>query len=240
MNRTTCKLRPWVLVAACALLSAAELHARQPNEGASITGDVTDRDNTRVAGTVYDHQGQALASVNIWVINNDAPARRERTRTRKTGTYLARNLGDLLEEFNLEGINLRLLFEREGYRSVETTVGVARNGLGIVHPILWPAGVEPAAEGVYAMLTGKVTGANGKPVRDAKLTIGSPESAALTIEVEVAKDGTYEALLWEAPRVLRLEVTAPGAEPWSQEISMAEQERPDLVQLATYDISLGG
>jgi hypothetical protein len=233
-------LRPALCLAIGVALAAPPLEARQRNEGADITGGVSDRDNTRVAGTVFDPEGNPMPNVNIWVVNHDSPANRQRTRTRKTGTYLARNLAPLLEEFNLEGINLRLTFERDGYRSVETTIGVARNALGTVHPILWPEGQEPQTDAIYALLTGQITTPEGKPAKDATLRIGSPEDPELSVEAEVDKNGTYEALLWAAPRVLRLDAAAPGHEASSQEISLTEQARPDLVQVATYDISLGG
>ena len=238
-NRLASALRAGLCLVIGTALAAPPANA-QRNEGVDITGNVSDRDNTRVAGTVYDHEGNPMTNVNIWVVNHDAPANRQRTRTRKTGAYLARNLAPLLEEFNLEGINLRLTFEKDGYRSVETTIGVARNALGTVHPILWPQGQEPGAERIYAVLTGRITTPDGKPARGATLEVGSPESPEMSVEAEVAKDGTYEVLLWDAPRILRLDVEAPGEEAFSEEISLSAQERPDLIQVATYDIALGG
>jgi protocatechuate 3,4-dioxygenase beta subunit len=230
-------------VLAASLLLAGPASARQlpepTNIGTDTTGTITDRDNTRVLGAVYDAQGNPLSDVNIWVANDDAPAQRQRTRTRKTGTYLARGIGPLYTEYNVEGITLRLTFEKDGHQTVEATVGVRKNEIAALHPILWPQGVEPAMDGVCVVLTGRVTDARGKPARNATVKVTSGQDSELAVEAPTSKDGAYELLLWNAPRQVRLEVAAAGEPSWSQEISLSDPARLDLVQVATFDVPLG-
>ncbi|HVS14394.1 MAG TPA: carboxypeptidase-like regulatory domain-containing protein [Thermoanaerobaculia bacterium] len=234
----------YAAVLAVALLAAGLVSARQlpepDNVGTDGTGTITDRDNTRVQGIAYDPEGNPLADVQIWVANHDAPAERQRTRTRKTGTYLARNLGPLFTEFNVQGVSLRLTFEKDGHQTVEATVGVRKNELGTLHPILWPQGVGPEMDGVCVVLTGRVTDARGKPARNATVKVASAEDPALALETTTAKDGSYELLLWNVPRQVRLEVNAPGEAPFTQPIALSEPTRLDLVQVATFDVPLGG
>ena len=181
------------------------------SRGWSVTGRITDRDNTRVAGIVYDPQGNPLPKVEIWVTNHDAPGVRVRLRTKPIGSYLARNLARLYTVDDVFGITLRLSFERDGYQPFEVLAGVARNGLVEIHPILWPDGDSPTTTGWCVVVKGKVSSADGKGIKKAAVTITSPIDPAFRVETTVAKNGSYQALIWNAPATLTVTATAPGS-----------------------------
>jgi hypothetical protein len=163
-----------------------------------------------------------------------------RAKTRKTGSYLARGLIRLYDERNITGITLRLTFEKPGYQTVVAAIDVAKNGLGAVFPILWPENVEPDMDGVVMLLQGKVLDGRDKPVKGAKLTVTGAEVEGFRAEVEAEKDGSYEILLWDAPGAVRIEVTAPGSQPFMEEVALSQPERYDLAQVGRRDFKLGG
>lgn len=216
------------------LLLATPLDAQQ--QGVDITGTVTDRDNTRVSGTVYSPAGEPMTDVDIWVQNDDAPADRLRAKTRKTGTFLARGLARLYNERNHTGIALRLTFEKPGHQSVTAVLAVPKNELGTVHPILWPEGSEPRTDEIFLELYGQVTDARGKGAKGARIRVSGVEGD-FAAETAAAKDGSYSLLLWRAPSVVRIEVEASGAT-FSEEVALTPAERSDLVQLARRDFTL--
>lgn len=236
------------LLAAVALLCVCggnALEARQlpqpQNEGTDTTGSITDRDNTRVGGTVYDASGNPLPEVEIWVANDASPSQRMRTRTRKTGSYLARGLGQLYTERDVYGVVLRLSFELQGHVGVETKVAVEKNAIATLHPILYREGeAMPANDRLNASLVGVITGPNGKPVREATVRVRSPEDPAASWEAVTGKDGRYELLLWNSPVSLELEVTEPGHQVLRREVTFDPPKRRDVVEPATLDLVLGG
>lgn len=218
-----------------ALLTAP---AAAQNRGADITGTITDRDNTRASGTVFDSSGQPMTDVDIWIQNDDAPAERMRAKARKTGSYLARGLIRLYDERNVTGISLRLTFEKPGYQTVVAVVDVAKNGLAAVYPILWPEGAEPEMSGVTMLLVGRIQDDRGKGVKNAKMTVTGAEVEGFHAAAEVAKDGSYEVLLWNAPSAVRIEIAAAGIEPFVEEVALSSPERFDLAQVARRDFEI--
>lgn len=233
-----------VLLALTALLTlAATVGAQLPprqQEGTDLTGGVRDRDNTRVTGMVYGPEGEPLTDVDIWVSNDDAPAHRLRAKSRKTGSYLVRNMVRLYTEHNLQGINLRLSFEKPGYQTVETRIGVARNELATVSPILWPEGVEPRSPGARMLLSGRIEDARGKPVSRATVTVTVAGDGERLAETTAAKGGEYELLLWDVPEQLELEVTPPGGDPVVRPLTVEAGARADLVLHGSFDVALEG
>jgi hypothetical protein len=225
------------------LIGGERLEARQlpepQNEGTDTTGTITDRDNTRVGGTAYDSSGKPLPEVEIWVANDASPSQRMRTRTRKTGSYLARGLGPLYTERDVYGVVLRVSFQLPGYQPVEAKVAVEKNELGTVHPILYREGESPPEGRLEVSLGGTITGADGKPVRGATVRVRSDAAPELAAEAVTAKDGRYDLLLWGAPPKVDLEVTATGAQPLRREVVFDPPQRRDVVELATLDLVLG-
>jgi hypothetical protein len=227
------------------LFGGGTLGARQlpepQNEGTDTTGTITDRDNTRVGGTVYDSSGQPLPEVDIWVANDASPSQRMRTRTRKTGSFLARGLGPIYTERDIHGVVMRVSFDRPGHRSVEAKVAVQKNELGTLYPILYREGeAMPAADRLHVNLSGVITGANGKPAREATVRARAAGEPALAAETVTAKDGRYELLLWNAPTTVELEVVTPGQPELRREVVFDVPQRRDLVEQATLDLTLGG
>jgi hypothetical protein len=228
-----------LLVGANAGVAAAQL-PEPLNEGTDTTGTITDRDNTRVGGTVYDSSGKPLADVDIWVANDASPSQRMRTRSRKTGSYLARGLGPLYTERDVLGIVLRVSFELPGHRTVEAKVAVEKNELGALYPVLYQEGEEPPGAGrLHGRLSGVVTGANGKPVREATVRATVADEPGFAVETVSGKDGRYELLLWNAPVKLELQVSAAGQQELRREVVFDPPQRPDLVEQGTLDLALG-
>ena len=228
-----------LLVGAGVGLAAAQL-PEPLNEGADTTGTITDRDNTRVGGTVYDASGKPLPDVDIWVANDASPSQRMRTRTRKTGSYLARGLGPLYTERDVYGVVLRVSFELPGHRLVEAKVAVEKNALGALYPVLYREGEEPPGAGrLHGRLIGVVTGANGKPVREATVRVRAADEPGFAVETVTGKDGRYELLLWNAPAKVELQVSAAGQQELRREVVFDPPQRPDIVELGTLDLALG-
>lgn len=210
--------------------------AGSPSFSASGSGGVSVRDNTRAYGTVFNHQGQPLGKVDIWVMNDNAPADRVRAKNRSTGAFQVRNVGRLFNEDDVFGIILRMRFEAPGYRTVEIKVPVEKNELAWSYPILWPEDGDPeSATGHPCMVKGKVTNAKGKPVRDAAVRVLSP-SEELLVEATTAKDGTYEALVWDAPEQMKVEVSG-GAGDLEEWLTVSGEPRADLVSVVQGNLS---
>ena len=209
------------------------------NEGADTTGTITDRDNTRVGGIVYDASGKPLPEVDIWVANDASPSQRLRARTRKTGAYLARGLGSLYTERDVYGIVMRVTFELPGYRMVEAKVAVEKNELGILHPILFRSDEQPpsAPDRLTASLSGVVMGKNGKPAREAVVKVSAASDPAVAAQATTAKDGRYELLLWNVPTTVQLEVAA-GQDSLRRDVTFDPPARRDVVEVATLDLNL--
>jgi hypothetical protein len=177
--------------------------------GADVTGGVADRDNTRVHGTIFDSSGDPLTGVQIWVMNDKAPANRVRAKGRKTGSYLVRGLPRLYTRDDVYDIDLRVLFEKDGYQSVETVVHVQKDAVAQVYPIMLREGETDPRTSMSALLVGQVVDDKGKPVKSAKLRFSAvSEGGDLDIETTAEKDGTFEVLLWQAPQQVKVEVTS--------------------------------
>ncbi len=175
-------------------------------------GTGTNRDKTRVFGTVYDSSGTPLAQADVRVKNDQAPADEVRARSRKTGTYLARSLGSIYTERDLEGIRIRVRYERDGYQPVEIVSGVAKNDGVEINPILWRIGEDSATMTKWAVIvTGNVVNAKGKKVKGATYTLTSPVDDSLKVEGKAEKDGTFRTLLWGGPNTFLLTVQGGGA-----------------------------
>ena len=75
------------------VLLASGAHAQQGNlfsQEADLSDAAAEGDNTRLTGTAFDLEGNAMSDVTIWVTNDNAPATRVRSKSRKTGNYLVR------------------------------------------------------------------------------------------------------------------------------------------------------
>ena len=182
---------------------AASIMTCSPAVGQQNNASPADQDNTRAYGTVLDSSGSPLANVDIWISNNDAPANRVRSRNRKTGVFLLRNIGRLYTEDDYGGITLRLLFERDGYRSVQTTLGVQRDGIEILYPVLFTESEEVELPGINALLMGRVVNAKGKSVKVPTIEVRTLEGTEIA-KVTGEKNGDYEVLLWNAPQRVRV------------------------------------
>lgn len=195
------------------LLSAPSFGQDLSGDTAGITGT---RDNTRLQGTAFDSSGSPITEVEIWVSNDAAPADRLRAKTRKTGTYLVRGLGQIYSREDVEGIMLRVMFEKSGHRNVQVVIGVEKNGLARVFPILYRDDETPHISGVTTLLTGKVTDSKGKPVKGAQVSIRTrgddAADDATPVVATTAKNGEYEALLWQAPGKVQVTVSSAAGE----------------------------
>ena len=209
------------------------------SQGADISGAVTDRDTTRVFGTIYDSSGTPQSRVDIRVFNDQAPANEVRTRSRKTGSYVARNFGRLYTERDLYGLKVRVRFEAAGFKPSEIVSAVEKNNGLELNPILWREGEQPAMDGWCLVLTGQLTNAKGKKVKDGAVRITSPDDPALDVEAEVDKGGNYRAMIWNGPGKLQLEATGNGATE-TLPLSLDGQPRYDLVAQIVQDVTLGG
>ena len=207
----------------------------QDLRGSSIEGGVTDRDNTRVQGTVFDSAGQIMPDVQIWGMNHNAPATRLRARTRKTGSFLLRNFGRIYERDDVYGLTMRVQFEKPGYRTVEVIADVQKNGITRIFPILFKEGQDPSMTGICTVLTGTVTNAKGKPIKGAKIKITADGFEALA----ETKGGEYEVVLWNAPQQVTVDVES-SAGSHQEIVDLQPAPRPDVFLPQTLDVSLGG
>lgn len=202
--------------------------------GLAQEGLVSHRDHTRVTGTVFDSTGEPITDVDIWVMNDVAPADRVRSKTRKTGTYLLRNMGNLFTRDDIEDVVFRIQFEKVGYRQVETTVRVEKNNLGIVHIVMFREDEQPQMAGLCTVLEGEVQNAKGKSVKGASVTVASPDGS-FTTEAAVEKDGSYQAVLWNAPPVVKLSAAADGKSV-EEEVTLNAQSEVGVIRPQSHDI----
>ena len=191
-------------------MAGAQPTADLNSGGWTLEGSITDRDNTRVLGTVYDSEGNPQPKVVIWVANNQILSSRVRIRTRSDGSFLVRDIAQLYTQEDVLGIVLRLSFEKEGYEPLEVTVAVERNALAEVHPILWRPEETPQGNDWCIVVQGTVSAAGRKRVKKALVTITSPLDPGFELQAKVGKNGTYRALLWNAPSSLKISATAAG------------------------------
>ena len=208
------------------------------SRGSNIVGTVTDRDNTRVNGTVFDPRGKPLSKVEIWVANDLLLTSRLRFRTMGNGDYRVRNLGRIYTQEDVLGILLRLSFDREGYQPFSALAAVERNGAAELHPILWPDGESPAPAGWCAFVQGRVTNAEGKGVKKATVTLTSAAGSDMLVQTLTAKNGSYRALLWNAPASLIVSANAPGFNAGQEPLVLEGTPRTDMVATVTLDLVL--
>jgi hypothetical protein len=204
--------------------------------GADITMMVSRPDKTRVSGLVFGSDGAVLNDIDLWVTNDNAPANRIRARTRKNGTFLLRHLDRLFTRDDVEGIVLRVLFEKDGYRSTETTVSVPKNGLGSVHVILYTNEEEPFLEELCAVVKGRLQDRKGKPVKRTRVTVSSLKGELLA-ETTSDGDGRYTLALWNAPEVVELEAS-DGTLEARVRVKLRQPENHDVLQAQILDLLL--
>ncbi len=224
-----------------ASLSAQESYDPGADRATDVGGGINDqfasRDNTRVMGTVRDGFGNPINEIEITVRNDDAPASQLIARTRKSGTYLVRDISRLWSRENVTGITLRLRFEGDGLEPFESTVGVAKNGLAELHPILWENGQEKNLGGWCVIVKGTVSDNRGKKVKSANVVFTSRQNPEFRVEVE-AKKGEYEALLWAAPDTIDVAVEIDGDSAIQDAISFGSDPVTDRVRVALKDFVL--
>lgn len=208
------------------------------SRGWSVDGTVTDRDNTRLNGTVFDPHGKPLSKVEIWVANDLLLTSRLRFRTMGNGEYRVRNLGRIYTEEDVLGIVLRVSFSREGYQPFSALAAVERNGAAELHPILWPEGESTAPAGWCAFVLGRVTNTEGKGVKKATVTLTSAAGSEVLAEARTAKNGSYRALLWNAPASLIVSASAPGFNAGQEPLVLEGTPRSDMVATVTRDLVL--
>ena len=201
----------------------------------TFSEDIDERgggDRTRAMGVVYDSRGAPLTGVQIWVMNDNAPADRIRGRARKTGEYLVRDVGRLYQPEDIQGIALRLRFEVDGYLPVEAVAPVERNGLVEIYPVMWREDEGPSETDTRRlMLTGRVVNSKGKGIKGAAIAITDTTGSALGIETTTLKNGSYRLLLWDVPEVIVVTVTAAGEEQ-RHTLSLQGEARHDLLTVA--------
>ena len=206
--------------------------------GWTLEGSITDRDNTRVLGTVYDSEGNPQPKVVIWVANNQILSSRVRIRTRSDGSFLVRDIAQLYTQEDVLGIVLRLSFEKEGYEPLEVTVAVERNALAEVHPILWRPEETPQGNDWCIVVQGTVSAAGRKRVKQALVTITSPLDPGFELQAKVGKNGTYRALLWNAPASLKISATAAGFSSVESTLILEGAPRTNMVAQVAQDLVL--
>ena len=137
-----------------------------------------------------------------------------------------RNIGRLYTNDDYAGITLRLRFERDGYQAVQTTVGVQRDGIGTLYPVLFTESETVELPGVCAVLAGTVVNAKGKAVKAPAIQVLTLEGEELA-KVKGEKSGDYEVLLWNAPQRVRVIVVSSLGEkemvvdltpPWTPQV----------------------
>ncbi len=225
-------------VAAAAAGQVSTSDTALDSRGWNVEGSVSDRDNTRVNGTVFDSRGNPLSKVEIWVANDLLLTSRLRFRTMSDGVYRVRNIGRIYTDEDVLGIVLRMSFNREGYQSFTALAAIARNGAADLHPILWPEGESPVADGWSVFVQGRVSDEKGKGVKKAKVTLTSASGSEVLAETTTAKNGSYRALLWTAPASLVVSVSAPGFDPGHEPLVLEGAPRSDLVATVTRDLVL--
>ncbi|MEE2775929.1 MAG: carboxypeptidase-like regulatory domain-containing protein [Acidobacteriota bacterium] len=225
------------LAPAVAASAQAPAGAGGDSRGDNVEGNIGSRDNTRAYGTVYDPAGKVLGKVDVWVMNDNAPAARMRLKSRPTGSYQVRNVGRLYNQDDIYGIVLRLRFEAPGYRTAEYIVPVERNEIVWLHPVMWPEDQEPSDDVRRVMVMGRLRNAKGKKIKDGSIVVTSPHDASLRVEVAAAKDGSFEALLWNAPSRITVQASA-GAVTGEKKLDVSAATRHDLVTIVASNITL--
>lgn len=224
--------------------AAASIGQTAPGEtaldsrGWNVDGRVTDHDNTRLNGTVFDSHGKPLSKVEIWVVNDLLRTSRLRFRTQGNGDYRVRGLGRIYTEEDVLGIVLRLSFSREGFQPFSALAAVERNGAAELYPILWPEGESPALSGWYAFVQGRVTDAEGKGIKKATVTLTSAAGSAVLAKTQTVKNGFYRALLWNAPASLIVSASAPGFNARQEPLVLEGTPRSDMVATVPQDLVL--
>jgi len=225
------------------LLVAASVSGQDPGpanvgadlRGGDVTGAVGGRDNTRVHGMILDSRGNPLPDVDIWLQNDNMPAPRLRNKGRKTGSYLLRNMGRIYSREDYEGIVLRITFEKDGYRSVVVRVAVQRDGTQQVFPVLFRDGESMEAEGVRAVLVGRVQDTRGKAVKGGgEVTVTSGDGSFETT-APIEKNGDFTVILWDAPERVNASFRMAKGGVRDEILSFAPSPQPDIAAVRVFN-----
>jgi hypothetical protein len=154
------------------------------------------------------------------------------------GSFLVRDSAQLYTQEDVLGIVLRLSFEKEGYEPLEVTVAVERNALAEVHPILWRPEETPQGNDWCIVVQGTVSAAGRKRVKKALVTITSPLDPGFELQAKVGKNGTYRALLWNAPASLKISATAAGFSSVESTLILKGAPRTNMVAQVAQDLVL--
>ncbi|REJ75096.1 MAG: hypothetical protein DWQ36_05985 [Acidobacteria bacterium] len=219
-----------------ALVAAWPLAAQQPNPFGAGSDLVSGRDNTRLMGTVFDVAGNPMTDVMVWVVNDAAPAEQARSRTRKTGNYLVRGMAGLYTERDVNGIIARARFEKDGHETVVARIGIPKNAVERLNPILAPAGQPVVLDGHAAMFVGQVVDEREKGIKGAVVRV-LEEGEAIATSEPTKGDGEFEVVVWNAAAELVLEASADGRES-RLEVVLEPPPQPDVVPVRSFTVKL--
>lgn len=191
-------------------------------------GAISDRENTRLMGTVFDTSGQPMPDVLIWVVNDEAPAAQARSRTRKTGNYLVRGMANLYTEHDVYGITARARFEKEGHQTVTARIGISKNGVERLYPVMIPEGEEFAPEGFLAVLVGSVVDTKGKGVKGVVVE-ALQDGERLAVSEPTKGNGEFEFVLWDVGEMIELVATTKKGDRFESAVPLSPRPQVDVV-----------
>lgn len=196
-----------------------------------------DSDQTRVFGAVYDSSGEPMPRVDVRVFNDRAPANEVRTRTRKTGSFVARGFGALYTDRDGYGLMARVRFERDGYRTAQVVTAVEKNNGRELVVVLWREDEDPESfEGRSVLLRGRVQDARGKKVRNATVEAVAPDGVVLG-QTTSDRSGQYELLVWAGPDRYDVRASSAGSTGHAA-VAFEDPPRSDLVAQVEVDVTL--
>lgn len=191
-------------------------------------GGVNDRENTRLMGTVFDTAGTPMPDVLIWVVNDEAPAQQARARTRKTGNYLVRGMASLYTERDVYGITARARFEKEGYKTVIARIGISKNGVERLYPVMIPEGEMFDPEGFLAVLVGSVVNAKGKGVKGVVVEAWH-DGQQLAASDPTKGSGEFELVLWDVGESVELVAKSKGGVETRSQVALSPRPQVDVL-----------
>ncbi len=233
----------WLLLAATAFLchpAGAQQTGGDPFGDVGAGTGAGPRDNTRVQGTVFNTAGEVMSDVHIWVTNDAAPANRVRAKTRPTGNYLVRNVASLYQPEDIEGILLRVLFQKEGYEDLQTLVGVVKNGIERINVYMLETGETAEMSGTCAALAGRVVNRKGRGAKGVTVRVLSLDGEELIPPIAAEKRGDWEAILWNVD-VDEVTVEATGKEGTNRtNVKLEADNEPQVFTAQKVELTLGG